>query len=138
MDDKPLIETSSTKRRLFVDVRTDHVHELLAFLYKPASSKSRMFAVPIHISLPQGRCAHGSHDIRCIMGIADAHVRGKGRDMRREYWIYAVERGSAAQMSVEKVRHAQRECLSERVTWFACALVKEKVEMCADEMPLRA
>ena len=36
-----------------------------------------------------------------------------------------------AQMSVEKVRHAQRECLSERVTWFACALVKEKVEMCA-------
>ena len=38
-------------------------------------------------------------------------------------------------MSVEKVRHAQRECLSERVTWFACALVKEKVEMCADEMP---
>ena len=69
------IETSSTKRRLFVDVRTDHVHELLAFLYKPASSKSRMFAVPIHISLPQGRCAHGSHDIRCIMGIADAHVR---------------------------------------------------------------
>ena len=56
-------------------MRTDHVHELLAFLYKPASSKSRMFAVPIHISLPQGRCAHGSHDIRCIMGIADAHVR---------------------------------------------------------------
>ena len=38
-------------------------------------------------------------------------------------------------MSVEKVRHAQRECPSERVTWFACALVKEKVEMCADEMP---
>ena len=34
-------------------------------------------------------------------------------------------------MSVEKVRHVQRECLSERVTWFACALVKEKVEMCA-------
>lgn len=60
-----------------MDVRTDHVHELLAFLYKPASSKSRMFAVPIHISLPQGRCAHGSHDIRCIMGIADAHVGGK-------------------------------------------------------------
>ena len=58
-----------------MDVRTDHVHELLAFLYKPASSKSRMFAAPIHISLPQGRCAHGSHDIRCIMGIADAHVR---------------------------------------------------------------
>ena len=58
-----------------MDVRTDHVHELLAFLYKPTSSKSRMFAVPIHISLPQGRCAHGSHDIRCIMGIADAHVR---------------------------------------------------------------
>ena len=53
------------------------------------------------------------------------------RDVRREYWIYAVERGSAAQMSVEKVRHAQRECLSERVTWFACALVKEKV---ADKM----
>ena len=77
MDGKPLIETSSTKRRLFVDVRTDHVHELLVFLYKPASSKSRMFAVPIHISLPQGRCAHGSHDIRCIMGIADAHVGEK-------------------------------------------------------------
>ena len=79
----------STKRGLFVDVRTDHVHELLAFLYKPASSKSRMFAVPIHILLPQGRCA-------------------------------------------------RRECLPERVTWFACALVKEKVEMCADEMPPKA
>ena len=64
--------------------------------------------------------------------------RRKGRDMRREYQIYAVERGSAAQMSVKKVRHAQGECLSERVTWFACALVKEKVEMCADEMPPRA
>ena len=37
-------------------------------------------------------------------------------------------------MSVEKVRHAQRECLSERVIWFACALVKEKVEMCAGIM----
>ena len=60
-----------------MDVRTDHVHELLAFLYKPASSKSRMFAVPIHISLPQGRCAHGSHDIRCIMGIGNAHVGEK-------------------------------------------------------------
>ena len=41
-------------------------------------------------------------------------------------------------MSVEKVRHAQEECLSERETWFACALVKEKVEMCAGEMPPRA
>ena len=41
-------------------------------------------------------------------------------------------------MPVEKVRHAQRGCLSGRVTWFACALVKEKAEMCADEMPPRA
>ena len=41
-------------------------------------------------------------------------------------------------MPVEKVRHAQRGCLSGRVTWFACALVKEKAEMCADEMPLKA
>ena len=41
-------------------------------------------------------------------------------------------------MSVKKVRHAQRECLSERVTWFACADVGGKVEMCADEMPPRA
>ena len=77
VDDIGFFWFSSTKRGLFVDVRTDHVHELLAFLYKPASSKSRMFAVPIHISLPQGRCAHGSHDIRCIMGIADAHVGEK-------------------------------------------------------------
>ena len=41
-------------------------------------------------------------------------------------------------MSVENVRHAQRECLPERGIWFARALVKEKVEMRADEMPLRA
>ena len=53
------------------------------------------------------------------------------RDVRRGNDTQGVKLGSAAQMSVEKVRHAQRECLSERVTWFACALVKEKV---ADEM----
>ena len=35
-------------------------------------------------------------------------------------------------------RCARRECPTERVTWFACALVKEKVEMCADEMPPKA
>ena len=41
-------------------------------------------------------------------------------------------------MSVENVRHAQRECLPERRIRVAYAHVKEKVEMCADEMPLRA
>ena len=33
---------------------------------------------------------------------------------------------------------SERDHFSERVTWFACALVKEKVEMCAVEMPPRA
>lgn len=41
-------------------------------------------------------------------------------------------------MSVKKVRHAQRECLSERVTWFACADVGGKGEMCAEKMPYKA
>ena len=41
-------------------------------------------------------------------------------------------------MPVEKVRHAQRECLSRRVTWFACAHVEEKVEMCAREILSKA